>query len=152
MQGDSGMKESSGERASDSIWVRLLYMLVLALIFSIVETVVYVTAVVALVSVLLSGSVNEPVRRFGKSLGRYANQVIDYLTFNAELRPFPFSAWPDGGRAVEARPSSDSLASTGTGVDDPGGVEATRTPATRVDVDDRSSAAVSPGKQTDSVD
>jgi hypothetical protein len=45
--------------------------------------------------VLFTGGANEPVLRFGRNLGAYIRQVLEFQTFNTELRPFPFSDWPD---------------------------------------------------------
>ena len=37
---------------------------------------------------------NVDLTRFGASLGRYARQIIEFLTFVTELAPYPFAAWP----------------------------------------------------------
>jgi hypothetical protein len=45
--------------------------------------------------VLITGSPNVPLIAFGKSLATYTYQIVLYLTFNSDVRPFPFDAdWP----------------------------------------------------------
>jgi hypothetical protein len=45
--------------------------------------------------VLFTGKPNERLKDTGLSLAQYVYQVIEYLTFNTEVRPFPFDAeWP----------------------------------------------------------
>ncbi|WP_413437701.1 DUF4389 domain-containing protein [Sulfuriferula sp. GW1] len=33
---------------------------------------------------------------FGRSLGRYLQQIAYFITFASEDTPFPFSEWPSG--------------------------------------------------------
>ena len=45
--------------------------------------------------VLFTGKPNERLKDTGLSLAQYIYQVVEYLTFNTEVRPFPFDAeWP----------------------------------------------------------
>jgi hypothetical protein len=47
--------------------------------------------------VLFTGETNKPLEKFGQSLATYNYQIIRYLTFNTEKRPFPFYLdWPAG--------------------------------------------------------
>jgi hypothetical protein len=48
-------------------------------------------------SVLFTAETNKPLVTFGQSLATYTYQIVRYLTFNTEQRPFPFDLeWPDG--------------------------------------------------------
>ena len=80
---------------SKSIWLRLFFMLVVALFYSISRIVVTAVVLVQFFWVLLTGEVNEKLRVFGQSLSTYTYQIVIYLTFNTEERPFPFDTdWP----------------------------------------------------------
>jgi hypothetical protein len=46
-------------------------------------------------AVLVTGRANEPLLQFGKNLSVYILEILEFQTFNTELRPFPFSPWPD---------------------------------------------------------
>ena len=78
-----------------SIWARILYMLFYAIAYSIAEFLVAVIAVFQAVVVLLTGRTNEGMQRFGRNLGEYIYQIVQFVTFNSEQLAFPFSDWPD---------------------------------------------------------
>ncbi len=80
---------------SKSIWMRLLFMLVITFFYSISRIVVGAVIVVQFFWVLFTGNTNQKLQILGKSLATYTNQIILYLTFNTEERPFPFDMdWP----------------------------------------------------------
>ncbi len=78
------------------IWVRGIYMILMAIIFHVSEAVLLVVALVQFIMALGSDAPNERLVRFGRSLGRYVEQIADFLTFASEEVPFPFSDWPSG--------------------------------------------------------
>ena len=81
---------------SKSIWMRLLFMLIITFLYSVSRIVVGTVVVVQFFCVLFTGETNQKLQVFGKSLAMYTNQIILYLTFNTEERPFPFDLdWPD---------------------------------------------------------
>ncbi len=84
--------------------IRVLHMILFAVVFWILCWTLAVTAILQLVLRLVSGQPNADVARFGAGLGRYARQVIEFLTFSSDRLPFPFSEWP--GAAAESPPAS----------------------------------------------
>jgi hypothetical protein len=56
--------------------------------------VVWVIAVFQLISLLLTGQINQNLLPFGQGLSTFLYQVLRFLTFNTEEKPFPFSEWP----------------------------------------------------------
>ena len=76
-----------------SQWTRILYMLLfwLALYFSImtIALLIFILAIFALVT----GKVNDNLRQFSAGLTTYINQLILFLTYNEERKPFPFAEW-----------------------------------------------------------
>ena len=79
------------------LWERILYMIFCAIAYSVAEFVIVLIAIVQIVAVALSGDVNERMLRLGRNVGAYARQIFDFVTFNDETVPFPFSDWPDEG-------------------------------------------------------
>ncbi len=76
--------------------MRLLFMLVITFLYSVSRIIVGAVVVVQFFWVLFTGETNQKLRVFGKSLATYTNQIILYLTFNTEERPFPFDLdWPN---------------------------------------------------------
>jgi len=74
--------------------IRVVYMLLFAVVFWALCWILLATTVLQLIVRLLNGRANSELTRFGASLGRYARQVIEFLTFVTELAPYPFAAWP----------------------------------------------------------
>ena len=85
-----------------NIWMRGLFMLLLILACHISWTVAFIVTVIQFVMMLLAGKPNDRLAAFGSSLGRYLQQIVCFLTFATEAKPFPFSDWPaadcDGNR------------------------------------------------------
>lgn len=79
-----------------NIWMRALFMLLMALAYHVTGTLVLVVAVIQFVMVLLTVTPNARLVIFGRSLGRYFQQIVNFLTFATEQIPFPFSEWPSG--------------------------------------------------------
>jgi hypothetical protein len=77
-----------------NIWIRGLFMLLMALAFQVSGTVVCFVTVIQFLIMLLNGTPNARLVLFGRSMGRYLKQIVDFLTFAAEEIPFPFNDWP----------------------------------------------------------
>ncbi len=78
-----------------STWVRLFFMLVVAILYGLSRFVIGAVVVIQFFYVLLTGETKDELRAFGHSLAIYSYEVIDFLTFNTEDKPFPFEgAWP----------------------------------------------------------
>ena len=74
--------------------IRVIYMLLFAVVFWALCWVLLATTLLQLIVRLLNGRANVDLTRFGASLGRYARQIIEFLTFVTELAPYPFAPWP----------------------------------------------------------
>jgi hypothetical protein len=82
-----------------STWVRLLFMIVMTVCYAVARLVVAVVVVLQFLHVLFTGETNPRLKDLGLSLARYVYQIVEYLTFNTEVRPFPFDAeWPPATR------------------------------------------------------
>lgn len=98
MVDDSG----SGHRIEDNLksratWTRLLFMVLCYILVSIASMVGTFVVVLGFLWVLFSGEVNRQIQQIGRSLASYIGEIIRYLTFNTEQRPFPLGGdWPSG--------------------------------------------------------
>ena len=82
---------------SRSTWLRLFFMLVVVLLYGVSRVVVGAVVVLQFFWLLFTGDTNARLRNLGQALAAYTYQIILYLTFNTEQRPFPFDAdWPTG--------------------------------------------------------
>ena len=79
-----------------STWVRLLFMVVLGILYGVTRLVTFAVVAIQFFHVLFTGDTNDQLKTFGRSLAVYSFEVVDYLTFNTETRPFPLDApWPE---------------------------------------------------------
>lgn len=92
--------------APRKLWQRVVLMLLLALAFQIGAWLLFFTAVVQLVFVIVTGSANARLLRFGHSLGDYLGQIARFETFTTEALPFPFADWPGDERRDEVNGSA----------------------------------------------
>jgi hypothetical protein len=93
---------------SGSTWLRVLYMVLFGVAFYVAEFVMVVVAVVQLIAKLVSGSSLAQLDRFGAQLAIYMRELVAFLTFASEAKPFPLAPWPETPPpdAVPAAPSA----------------------------------------------
>jgi hypothetical protein len=95
-KGDIQMSGNIQENITrSSIWLRLVYMVVLGIAFYVAEFVIWVVVVFQFLSSLFTGEPNDRLTRLGRNLAHYIKQVVVFLTFAGEEKPFPFAPWPD---------------------------------------------------------
>ena len=78
-----------------SIWLRLVFMIVLCMAYGVAEFVTFAVVVFQFLASLFTGKPNDQLARFGRNLARYFQQITVYMTFATEEKPFPFTPWPD---------------------------------------------------------
>ena len=79
-----------------SAWARVVFMLGFSIVLYMV--IIPLTLLLTLAQALFSvftGEDNDNLRHFGASLLAYISQVVRFLTFNSDERPFPFSDFPE---------------------------------------------------------
>jgi len=93
--------ELKGHVKDSSVWVRLLFMALFAVLYWVAEVVLAVVVLFQFLSVLFTGQKNDKVLSFGAQLSTYAYQIFRYLTYNSEEKPFPLSDWPSDDSLVK---------------------------------------------------
>ena len=82
---------------SRSTWQRFVFMILCGIIYAITRAIVFVLIVVQFFWALFTGEANENLKRLGHSFALYTSELIDFLSYYTETRPFPFDAdWPEG--------------------------------------------------------
>jgi len=93
---------------NSSVWKRLLFMLLFGVLYSVAEVVLVAVVLFQFLTVLFTGNKNDKLLEFGGEISAYIFQLLRYLTYNSELRPYPFSDWPSGqGGADEQMPAAE---------------------------------------------
>ncbi len=80
---------------SKATWLRLFFILVFVGLYFVSRMVLIAVVVLQFFWLLFNGVINEALRALGQSLATYTYQVVRFLTFNTNVRPFPFDTpWP----------------------------------------------------------
>ncbi len=80
---------------SRATWLRLLFMVIFYALISLAGLVGTFVVVVGFFWVLFTGEVNQQLRQAGQAIASYMYEIIRYLTFNTDDKPFPFGGeWP----------------------------------------------------------
>jgi hypothetical protein len=110
---DTDRKRLEENLKSKSTWVRVFFMLVVVILYGVSRVVLAAVVVLQICYALITGSPHRPLTAFGKSLAIYTYEIVMYLTFNSDERPFPFDAdWPtEPGDAPSGIPDSEESAS-----------------------------------------
>jgi len=91
------MKEEIKQRfEKHETWQRVLYMLFFIFIYGFSKFIIIGVMLFQFVTIISTGNINEQLLKFSQNLSTYLYQITIFLTYNSELHPFPFSAWPNG--------------------------------------------------------
>ncbi len=94
-----------------SVWIRILFMLAFGvLLYFILAPVIFVIMLAQALFVLLTGESNDNLRQFSSSLSKYIFETLNFLTYNSDEKPFPFSDFPDSGDDEKAAAASKPAA------------------------------------------
>lgn len=89
------MKHAKTAITSADFWLRLLYILLFAVAWQVIELLLIVVVILQIGSQLLSGAHEPRLTGFGNSLSQYAWQIGRFVTGVTEQKPWPFMEWPD---------------------------------------------------------
>lgn len=74
-------------------WKRIIFMLIYALIDSMVRLILWLVVLLQVASALLTGRSNSNLVEFGRSVSTYHYHILLFLTYSTEQLPFPFADW-----------------------------------------------------------
>ena len=91
---DSGVPIEENVK-SRSTWLRLLFMFAYYVIGTVTTAVLSIVVILGFLWVLFTGEKNGQLQQAGQAIAAYLYEIIRYLTFNTEAKPFPFgNEWP----------------------------------------------------------
>ena len=76
-------------------WFRLLFVLLFVVIYSVAEFVLGVIIVIQFGFVLITHERNQRLLDFTAGLTKFIYQIVQYMAFNVDEKPFPFAPWPE---------------------------------------------------------
>lgn len=74
--------------------IRGLYIVLFLVIGYFSVFVVLLIAILQFLANLIFRKSNDYLLQFGRALSMYASEVIDYITYVSDVKPFPFKPWP----------------------------------------------------------
>ncbi len=77
-------------------WLRGLFIVIFAVIFYVAALVIVVVVIFQFITKLFTGKVNAETTALGRNLSTFIYQILLYVTFVSDKRPYPFSPWPPG--------------------------------------------------------
>jgi len=77
-----------------NIWTRGIYMILMFFALHLSISIVFIITIIQFIIMLMNEKLNDRLSLFGKDMGQYIQQVINFLTFASEVTPFPFNDWP----------------------------------------------------------
>ena len=89
---------------SGRTWKRLVHMILFVVVFNVAELVVAFVVVVQFAFKLITGEANQQLAEFGDGLAAFFRQMIAFLTFRTDDKPFPFAPWPQAAPGAAAPP------------------------------------------------
>ena len=82
---------------SRATWTRFLFMVICYMLVGIASFVGTFVVVLGFLWLLFTGEVNRQIQQVGQSVAAYVYEIVRYLTFNTDERPFPLGGdWPSG--------------------------------------------------------
>ena len=80
---------------SRSTWIRLLFIAIYVALASIATMALSAVVILGFLVVLFTGETNSQLRAAGQGIASYLYEIIRFLTYNTDDKPFPFgSDWP----------------------------------------------------------
>ena len=93
------------------VWTRGLFIVIYAVIFYFLFALIWLVVIFQFLMKLITTELNGQLLDFSDSLNKYVSQILLYITFKSEERPFPFSPWPKGeNQAISDSGSDDNPA------------------------------------------
>ena len=75
--------------------IRGAFMILFFVAARCVSVLVSVIALFQFLCVLIGGKPNDNVKHFGRNLSFYAAEIIQFLSYNTDRKPWPYSKWPE---------------------------------------------------------
>lgn len=83
---------------SKPTWMRLIFMVVFYVLGGFAAMVGSVVILLGFLWVLFTGETNPQLKQVGQGIASYIYEIIRYLSYNSDVKPFPFEAdWPAPG-------------------------------------------------------
>ena len=73
---------------------RVLFTLLYLIIGRVIAMVIFVIAITQFIYLWVSGEPNDKILEFSGRLAEYSKQIVTYVSFNTDEKPWPVGDWP----------------------------------------------------------
>lgn len=91
----------SHEYEGKSAWLRVVFVVLFWIVFHVSQLIIAAVAVGQCGFVLITSRPNQYLMQLGDSLSKYVSEILRFVTFNTDQRPFPFTEFPKSDLVVE---------------------------------------------------
>ena len=88
------MEEVKTDKQPKAGWERGLYTILYLIIGRFISAVLFIIAISQFIYSWVIGEPNEKLLHFTNGLSEYAKQLVSYVGFNSEEKPWPVGEWP----------------------------------------------------------
>ncbi len=78
-----------------STWKRGAYIVLFSIFYQMAATLLILIITFQFVNKLVTGDTNKQFRHLSRSIASYIYQVFQFMSFNSNDIPYPFSDWPE---------------------------------------------------------
>ena len=88
------MEEVKTDEQPKAGWERVLYTILYLIIGRFISAVLFIIAISQFIYSWVIGEPNEKLLHFTSGLSEYIKQLVSYVGFNSEEKPWPVGEWP----------------------------------------------------------
>jgi hypothetical protein len=81
-------------------WKAILFVAIFWAIFYVAQVVTFAVVIGQCLFKAFTGNPNPQLTKFGASLTDYIKEILTFVTFNSERRPFPFNDFPSASGVI----------------------------------------------------
>ncbi|WP_163834503.1 DUF4389 domain-containing protein [Spartinivicinus ruber] len=85
---------------SDSQWLRLLFIVLYGIAYQVAELVVLFIVIIQVLFALFTGAPNQKLTQFVGGVNQFIFQILQFVTYKTDEKPFPFQDWPESSAAL----------------------------------------------------
>ena len=94
-------------------WLRGLFIVIFAVIFYFLVGIIWLLVIFQFFTAVITGKLNSQLEKFSGGLTDYAMQILHYVTYQSDLKPFPFSPLPGQEKTQDTPTTGDESAGDG---------------------------------------
>lgn len=92
------------EKINKEGWIRGIYMVIFFVIYYILWMLMMAVSIFQFISTIFFKESNKNLENFGESIGLYSYEIIRFVSYGTEKKPYPFDTWPTSKNRPNATP------------------------------------------------